>query len=232
VMLRAENPIVATYARAEAVDVRISARGASNESAFTLVDEAAARVVELLGDHIWAEGETTWSDAIGAELGRHGWTLACVEVGSGGSFSSLLGDRDWLRIAESLAPDAPAASGHADAETDGADGSDGDLPAGPTDGLEALARRAVQIGGAEVGVGIRVRERGADTAVTVVVISPVRVHRERRLAFLGGPAGRSRAALVAAAAVLFELRRVAPPARAETQPEGHPQVASAQRGRA
>ena len=230
-MLRAENPTVATYARAEAVDVRIAARGAPNHSASTLVAEAAARVVELLGDHIWAEGETTWSDAIGAELGTRGWTLACVEVGSGGSFSALLGDRDWLRIAESLAPNAPAASGHADAETDGADRADG-LPTGPTDGLEALARRASQVGGADIGVGVRVRERGGDTAVTVVVISPDRVHRERRLAFLGGPAGRSRAALVAAAAVLFELRRVAPPTRTETQPEGHPQVASAQSDRA
>jgi hypothetical protein len=184
------------------------------------VDEAAARVNELLGDHIWAEGETTWSDAIGAELGTRGWTLACVEVGSGGSFSALLGDRDWLQIAESLAPDAPAASGHADAETDGADGPDGDLPVGPTDGLEALARRAAQIGGADVGVGVRVRERGGNTAVTIVVISPAHVHRERRLAFLGGPVGRSRAALVAAAAVLFELRRVAPPTPVETPAEG------------
>jgi nicotinamide-nucleotide amidase len=231
-MLRAANPMVATYARADAVDVRISARGASSESAATLVDEAASRVVELLGDHIWAEGETTWADAIGAELGTRGWTLACVEVGSGGSFSALLGDRDWLRIAESLATDAPAASGHADAETDAAAWADGELPAGPTDGLEELARRAAQIGGADVGVGVRVRGHGGDTAVTIVVTSPARVHRERRLAFLGGRVGRSRAALVAAAAVLFELRRIGPPAPVETQATGLPQVASAQSDRA
>ena len=42
--------------------------------------------------------------------------------------------------------------------------------------------------------------------MTVVVVLPGRVHRERRVAFLGGAQGRLRAALVAAHILLAELR--------------------------
>jgi hypothetical protein len=63
------------------------------------------------------------------------------------------------------------------------------------------------VGGADVGLGVRVRARGDDTAVTVVVVLPDRTHRERRLAFLGGSQGRLRAALVAAHVLLDEIRR-------------------------
>ena len=202
-LLRASNPIVATYARAEAVDVRISARpeggavapgGTGPRSARELVESTAAHVRSLLESHIWAEGETTWADAIGAALTDRGWTLSCVEVGTGGSFATLLGDRDWLRLAETLAPDAPAAAHHAKA-----------------DGLEALALNGKLVGGSDVAVGIRVRARGDDTAVTVVVVLPDRVHRERRMAFLGGAQGRLRAALAAAQVLLTQIRGPAPP---------------------
>jgi nicotinamide-nucleotide amidase len=209
-LLRAGNPLVATYARAEAVDVRISARpepgvagpdGLEPRTAREIVEATAARVRNLFGDHIWAEGETSWGDAIGAALAERGWTLASVEVGTGGSFASLVGDRDWLRLAESLAVDAPAAAHHGDPD----DGESASAP-GPTDELEALARNGLQVGGSDVGIGIRVRARGEDCAVTVVVVLPGRVHRERRIAFLGGSQGRVRAALTAAHILLTQLR--------------------------
>jgi nicotinamide-nucleotide amidase len=203
-MLRASNPQVATYARADAVDVRISARGAG---AAAVVGETADRVLALVGDHVWAEGDTTWSEAIGAELASRGWTLGCVEVGTGGTLTALFGDPDWLRFAESLAADSPAAIAHPDADADVAPVPGGALPSGAADGLEALARRAAEVGGADVGVGLRIRDRGGDTAVTVAIVSPLRAHRERHLAFLGGAAGKSRSALVAASAILTELRR-------------------------
>jgi nicotinamide-nucleotide amidase len=216
-LLRAGNPLVATYARSDAVDVRISARpesdGPGPRSAGAIVEATAARIQDLLGDHIWAEGDTSWSDAIGAELEALGMTLACVEVGTGGSFAALVGDRDWLTFAETLAVDAPAATGHADPD----DAANTTEP-GPTDGLEALTRNGQQVGGSDVGVGVRVRTRGDDMAVTVVVVLSGRVHRERRLAFLSGAQGRLRAALVAAHILLAELRaeRSAPEAAGST----------------
>jgi nicotinamide-nucleotide amidase len=213
-MLRSTNPIVATYARADAVDVRISARpegqGPDARSADQIVEEAASRVLELLGSNVWAEGETSWADAIGHELEALGWGLATLEIGTGGSLAALLGDRPWLRFAESLALDAPAARRHEDASDEAseaeADGR-GAAPAGATsDGLEALTRRAREVGATEVAVGLRGRPRRGDTAVAVVVVAPDAIHRERRLVFLDGPQGRSRAGLAGAAVLLTQLR--------------------------
>jgi nicotinamide-nucleotide amidase len=199
-MLRATNPIVATYARSDAVDVRVSAfgggPGADGVPARSLVDTAAQHVLELIEPYVWAEGETTWPEAIGAALDARGWTLACLEVGTGGSLGTLLGDRPWLAFTESLTPGAPGATAHADGRT--------------MAGLEALVRRAMVVGGAAVGVGVRCRPRGADTAVSVVVVGPDEVHRERRLVFLGGANGRSRAGLAAAAVLLARLRSGVP----------------------
>jgi nicotinamide-nucleotide amidase len=204
-LLRATNPIVATYARVEAVDVRISARG---DGAAAIVDSTTTRVRAVLADHVWAEGETTWSEAIGRALGERGWTCSAVEVGTGGSVATLLGDVPWLRLAETLSPDAPAASHHPDGEGPPMTATASTTPVpGSTDGLEALARNGRDVGGCDVGIGVRVRARGDDTAVTVVVVLTDRTHRERRLAFLGGAQGRLRAALVAADVVLTQLRK-------------------------
>lgn len=192
-LLRSRNPVVATYARSDAVDVRVSAHAMATDSgagssAEHIVGKAAARVREVLGEYVWAEGATSWGDAIGTELDDLGWSLAVLEVGTGGSLGSLLGDRRWLRIAESLTPDAPAAVHHA-----------GQL-------LE-LAQNAREVGGADVAVGVAARPHGDDTAVSVLVVGPAGVHRERRIAFLGGSLGRSRAGLTAAAVLLAQLRR-------------------------
>ena len=203
-LLRATNPIVATYARAEAVDVRVSARG---EGAGELVASTLDRVRDLLADHIWAEDEMTWSDAIGAALAERGWTCSVVEVATGGSVAALLGDVPWLRLAETLAEDAPAAAHHRDADARPASAAASSVPAPrSTEGLEALVRNGRDVGGSDVGLGVRVRARGDDSAVTVVVVLPDRTHRERRLAFLGGSQGRLRAALVAAHVLLEQLR--------------------------
>jgi nicotinamide-nucleotide amidase len=196
-LLRAPDPIVATYARADAVDIRISSTDAGSlggaPSSTPATERVAAmtdRIHALVGDHVWAEGETTWPDAVEAALKEHGLTLAVVEVATGGSLATLLGDRSWLRFAESLAADAPAAAAHSN----------------PV-GLEALARRGMEVGGASVGVGVRARRRGADTAVSVVVVGPAWVHFERRIVFLGGSNGRRRSALAAVHILLTEIRQ-------------------------
>jgi hypothetical protein len=73
--------------------------------------------------------------------------------------------------------------------------------------LEALTRNGLEVGGADVGVGVRARERGSDTAVSVVVIEGPAIHRETRVVFLGGANGRSRSALAAAHILLTTLRK-------------------------
>ena len=192
-LLRRKNPEVATYARAEAVDVRISAVGDTDatggaRTAARLMEEAAAVVTERLGDQIWGAGGETWADAIGARLADRGWRLALAELGTRGQVTTLFGDVDWLALAE-VRPD--------DHDDDG----------GAT--LIELAQGIRERAGVEVGLAVRARERGGDTAVSVAVVTPISEHRETRRAFLGGSHGRTRAALTAAG-VLFAVLRDAP----------------------
>ena len=170
-LLRAPDPIVATYARNDAVDIRISSRdlpdGGDSTTAVERVAAMADRLVAIVGDHIWAEGATTWAEAIGAALAERDEALAIVEIGTGGSLAALLGDRDWLTFSESLATGTATAREHASA-----------------DALEHLARRGAELGGAAVGIAVRARARGSDTAVSVVVAGPGWTKRERRNARL------------------------------------------------
>ena len=197
-LLRASDPIVATYARQDAVDVRISARdvpvtmtdvATTTASAAERVAATTERVLAVLDGHVWADGETSWAEAIGAALSGHGWTLAIVEIGTAGSLARLLGDRAWVRGSEALAADTAVARDHRSAA-----------------GLETLARRAGERDGANVTVAVRARARGADTAVSVVAVGPGWMHRERRMVFLAGENGRTRAALAAAHILLLAIR--------------------------
>jgi Damage-inducible protein CinA KH domain len=214
-LLRATNPIVATYARADAVDVRISATGDGSTSAEALVEAAATSVLALVGDHVWSTGETTWAGAIGARLAELGWTLSIVEIGSAGQLASLFGDVPWLRSRETLAPDAPGALAHGDDAGDAGDDATGSGGSGETgagaavttnDALQQDAIRARELGGSDVGLALRVRPRKGDTAASVVVVTPKGVHRQRRLVFLDGANGRTRSALTAAAILLEALK--------------------------
>jgi len=201
-LLRATNPTVATYARAEAVDVRISATAVPPQTAEQLVDDAAETVLDMLGEFIWATGETTWSEAIGIRLDELGWTLSAVEIGTAGSLGALLGDAPWVRFDEVISLDAPAAHTHGEPDTTEVEAEGVDLL--------RFARRARELGGSEVGVAVRARSRSGDTTVSIAVSTPGTEKHVRRVVFLTGPLGRSRSALAAAAFVLDTLRSAAP----------------------
>ena len=95
-LFRGRNPIVATYVRADAIDIRISAVAADGRSAHDLVTEAAGPVLESLRPHVWATGEATWADVVGNRLGELDWTLATAEAGTGGALVALLGELPML----------------------------------------------------------------------------------------------------------------------------------------
>ena len=119
-----------------------------------------------------------------------------MEIGTAGSFGQLLGDAAWFRFDESISLDAPSARAH------------GEMPADTDepDDLLPFAQRARELGGSEVGVAIRARERTGDTAVSIAISTPTSDARDRRVVFLTGPLGRSRSALAAAAFLLETLR--------------------------
>jgi molybdenum cofactor synthesis domain-containing protein len=202
-MLRRPDPEVATYARLEAVDVRVSASGSTGgggadggdgSSAQARVDEASAIVLERLGGYVWAEGDTTWTTAIGERLGRLGWRLAVEEVGTGGQFAALLGDVEWLALVE-VRPLAPSK------ESQG----EGEREAG-TDLLEH-ARLVRSSTGVEVGLAIRARPRGSELAISVAIVTPNGEQRQTRTTYTGGSLGRTQSALLAAAALTAALRQ-------------------------
>jgi nicotinamide-nucleotide amidase len=177
-LLRAANPVVATYARTDAVDVRISAVAEAGRSPAELVEEAAAAVLAAVGDHVWGRDDDTWPAVLGRHLGEHDWTAALVEVGTGGSAARLLGDAAWLLGARILAADDGAQS------------------------LGALAERARQEARASIGIAVRAVETGEDTRVDLAIAGPWGLSEASRTAFLGGAQGRHRAALAMAGFLL------------------------------
>ena len=190
-MLRRPDPEVATYARVEAVDIRVSASGAGADgsTAGDRVAAAAAVVRDRLGPYVWAEGDTTWSSAIGQRLADLGWRLAVDEMGSGGQVGLVLGDGDWLALVESR----PFESAPPTDETEEA-------------ALIERARRVRSNAGVEVGLAVRVRPRGSEYAVSVAVVTPRDERRQTRTTYTGGAIGRGQSGLLAAAILLETLR--------------------------
>jgi nicotinamide-nucleotide amidase len=189
-LLRAENPVVATYARTDAVDVRISARADGGRSAEQLVGAAEAVVLAAVGGHVWGRDGDTWPGVLGREISARGWTVALVEAGTGGSTMRLLGDAPWLISSHLLAP----------GETDAP--------------IAALAEQARKVSDSVVGIAVRTIESGEDTQVEVAISGPWGARETRQTAFLGGSEGRRRAG-ISAAAFLYATVRDAPPSGPE-----------------
>jgi nicotinamide-nucleotide amidase len=194
-LLRSVNPVVATYARHEAVDVRISARATEDRSAESLADEAEALVAQALGRFVWARGATTWAVAVAEALDARGWTLATAERGTAGALVALLRGLEPLRLAQ-VVNEPPA--GAAEAADDRA--------------LALADARAIRLAaGADVGFAIRALPRTSDTRVVIGLVTPWGETSEERLAFQRGNQGADRAA-IAGTAVLLEALRAARPA--------------------
>jgi hypothetical protein len=198
-LLRATNPVVATYARNEAVDVRISARPADGRPAAALADDAEAVITELLGEHVWARGDTTWAGAIEQALVARSWTLATTERGSDGALVQLLRGVSSVVLAERRAADGPGERWSTDPEA-----------AAAHEHIRSEAARVRAASAADVGLAILSTPRGEDTVVHVGIASPAGEHAETRFAFLRGNLGADRAAIAGAAALLAFLRGIAP----------------------
>ncbi|MGD0123406.1 MAG: molybdopterin-binding protein [Candidatus Limnocylindrales bacterium] len=194
-LLRAENPVVATYARADAVDVRVSAVAGAGRSATQLVDEAAAAVLTAVGRYVWGHDDDTWPAVLGRAMETHGWDAALVEVGTGGSAARLLGEAVWLKATRSMAAGDPGAGG----------------------ALPALAEEACRASGAAVGLAVRAVETAEDTRVEVAAVGPWGASESNQTAFLGGSEGRRRAG-IAAAAFLNGILRDQPGSRPRSKP--------------
>ena len=186
-VLRASNPQVATYARADAVDVVVSTQAEGGRSARELLDAALTELRERVGAYVFAEDDQTWVDALAAGLG--GRTMATVEIGTAGHLCALLGDAEFLTVAELLR--APDETHHAAAD------------------LGHYAQRVREVGHADLGVALFARQ-ARDTYVRIAIASDDGVVDLQRTAFMAGDEGRRRAALACCAA-LWDTLRQGPP---------------------
>ena len=176
-LLRAANPIVATYARTDAVDVRISAIAGDGRSAEEIANEAEEAALAAVGDYVWGRDADTWPIVLGRELAKRSWNAALVEVGTGGAAARLIGEISWLKGTRSIAAGDPSAN----------------LP------LAGLAREAGKSAGAWIGLAVRAIETGEDTLVEIAAVGPWGVSESSSTAFLGGAEGHRRAGIAAAA---------------------------------
>jgi nicotinamide-nucleotide amidase len=90
--IRASNPTVATYAKSDAVDVRITAKAASTAEATRLVQETEERIRAILGHYVFGVDKETLPGVVGRLLSEGGQTLAVIEGFTGGLLSSLITD--------------------------------------------------------------------------------------------------------------------------------------------
>ena len=80
-LMAGENPTIAPYAKMAEVELRLTARAASDETARAMIEPLGREVRRRLGWHVYGEGEVRLEDAVGAELRRRALSVATVEIG-------------------------------------------------------------------------------------------------------------------------------------------------------
>jgi nicotinamide-nucleotide amidase len=179
-LFRRRNPEVATYARSDAVDIRISAVDDNGRLAAELVEEVERHIAETLGPQIFAGRDEDWPAALGRMLA--GRRVATVEAGTSGRLVALLGEAPWLAHAEVI-------------------------PTARLGQLSGLARSAREEHDVDLGLAVRAAPRRGDTIATIAIDDArLGAWRESRVVFLGGEQGQRRAALAACAVLYAGLR--------------------------
>jgi nicotinamide-nucleotide amidase len=91
-VIRSNNPTVATYAKSDGIDVRITAKAEIHEKAEEQVAEMETRIRQILGRYIFGIDKDTLPSVIGQYLSSRNQWLAVMESITGGLLSSTLTD--------------------------------------------------------------------------------------------------------------------------------------------
>ncbi|MBI4301560.1 MAG: competence/damage-inducible protein A [Chloroflexi bacterium] len=91
-LLVSTNPTLATYAKADGIQVRLTAKGDSDEETESLMAPMEARLRSLLIPYIWGMDDDTLPGVIGALLRERGLTLATMESCTGGLLAAAVTD--------------------------------------------------------------------------------------------------------------------------------------------
>ncbi len=87
---RLTNPTVGVSAHPGRVDIRITARAASNKAAEGLIAPVVSQLQSLLGQHIYGFDKETLEDAMLGEADAKGWRVTSLEAGSAGALEFAL----------------------------------------------------------------------------------------------------------------------------------------------
>ncbi len=91
-LIHSDNPTLATYAKSDAIDVRITAKAETREIAEREVAEMENRAREVLRHHVFGIDKDTLQSVIGNYLTGRRQTLAVMESLTGGLLASTLTD--------------------------------------------------------------------------------------------------------------------------------------------
>ncbi len=83
---------IGTYARQDGVHLRIGAKGATREEAWSRIRPVEAELDQIFGRAIWGRDEDTLEGAIADMLHQQDQTVAVMESATGGYVSSILTD--------------------------------------------------------------------------------------------------------------------------------------------
>jgi nicotinamide-nucleotide amidase len=89
-ILHSNNPTIATYAKNDAVDVRVTAKAEDQQKAVELVEHMEAQVRRLLGHHIFGIDKDTLQSIIGKHLAERQQSLAVMESLTGGLLANTI----------------------------------------------------------------------------------------------------------------------------------------------
>lgn len=91
-LTHSDNPTLATYAKNDAVDVRITAKAQTREDAERMVAEMEVQARNRLGHHVFGTDKQTLASIVGEQLLARKMTLAVMESLTGGQLANTITD--------------------------------------------------------------------------------------------------------------------------------------------
>ena len=92
-LLHNTNPTIATYAKNDAIDVRVTAKAGTQERAEQLVGEMEAQARQILGHFVFGVDKETLQEIVGRNLEQRNQWLAVMESMTGGLLASRITDQ-------------------------------------------------------------------------------------------------------------------------------------------
>ncbi len=95
-LIHGTNPTVATYAKPDGVQVRVSAKADDEATARALVAPTVQEVERVLGEWVYGRDDATLATVAAGLLGGRAFTLASAERGTAGALASEIANDDAL----------------------------------------------------------------------------------------------------------------------------------------